>query len=429
MEDNKNQNKGMESELELMPYADMVELVSGFQAQLQSLDYRVTNKNFGSKLYQSKETIASKSRFITGADEDVAILDAQNAIWRLWIGAKDPLDAAFRVDKDGNMTASSVTLSGYIEVGDALDDIGSGNITSTYLDSDSVTSSKIAANAVTASKINVGDLAAINADLGTVTSGDIRGARFRTSTSGDRVEISDSDDSIKIYDGGDLRIEIFEDRITFIDDADNDVVSLYASPSGNFLLAGHGSADVSISTNADMTLIATDDILITAGDTVTITTTDISDDVYIGLGGNTFMQFGDARVYMDVPFDMEGNDITDGGDFTCVSLTETSDIRRKKNIKPVDYGLSEILKLEPIQYQFKPYQEPTVLRSKESILEKSEQQHLGFSAQDVFKVMPELTKHAELGSEKTARLYTTQIIPVLVRAIQELDKKIEGRTS
>jgi len=207
MEDNKKQNDLMEPSTDTIPYGDLVDLVNDFRDQLQSLDYRVTNKNFGSKLYQTKETINSKARFVAGADEDVAILDAQNPTWRLWVGAKAPLDAPFRVDKDGNMVASSVTLTGYLQVGEALTDVGTGNITATYLGSNSVTTDKINANAVTATKISVSSLSAISANIGTITAGTITGITItggtvQTSSSGLRTVLGGGDDSIKFMNGG-----------------------------------------------------------------------------------------------------------------------------------------------------------------------------------------------------------------------------------
>lgn len=331
----------------------------------------------------------------------------------IWLGAEDFASAPFSVDMDGNLVANNVSLSGYIEVGDALSDIGSGNITSTY----------IGDNQIIASKISVSDLAAINADLGTITSGDIRGARIRTSTTGDRVEISDSTDSIRIYDGGDLRIEIVEDRITFSDDAEDEIASIYATTLGNLLIAATDiSADLLISSERDIILSSGDDITLTADDSITLNCTDLADDIYIGLGGNTFMQFANGRVYLDTYFDMQGFDITDGGDFTCVSLTETSDIRLKEDVQPLHYGLDAIIKLNPIRYKFKDgaYGENKALGIK-----GKDDSHFGFSAQDVYKIMPELTKHAEENSKEKARLYSTQLIPVLVQAIKDLNERID----
>ena len=324
------------------------------------------------------------------------------------------------------------------------------SITTTYIADDAITTpkllagaviaSKISANAVTASKIDVDELSAISADLGSITAGTITGALIRTSSGGDRVEIDDVDDSIKVYDSGDLRLELYQDRITFYeDDGISDVVSFYASPTGNFLMAGTGSNDLLFSSARDLTFSATDDIFILADDTINLNTGALADDIFIGLGSNTFMQFGNGRVYLDTYFDMQGFDIADAGTVTCVTLVETSDIRTKKNIKKLRYGLEQVLQLEPIQYQFKKPAKKTDGSRRVKKAEKGKEKladtrgenesgidQLGFSAQDVFKIMPELTKYADKDGKETARLYTTQMIPVLVNAIQELHSQVQA---
>lgn len=120
----------------------------------------------------------------------------------MWAGAEDFASAPWSVDWDGNMIANSITLSGYIPTGGALSDIGSGNITSTYIGSNAITTAKIAtnaitatkiaANAVTASKIDVDELSAITADVGTLTAGEIEGVVISSENSGTRTVISGS---------------------------------------------------------------------------------------------------------------------------------------------------------------------------------------------------------------------------------------------
>lgn len=185
----------------------------------------------------------------------------------MWAGAETFAAAPWKVDWDGNMTASSITLTGYIPTGGALTDIGSGNITSTYIGSNAVVSSKIAANAVTADKISVSSLSAISANIGSVTSGTITGALIRTSSSGARVEIDDSVDSIKIYDASDLRLEIYDNFINFNEDDGTQIGSIYAGNTGNMLInvsqtgnslllnvATSGSIIMSVATNTYITL-------------------------------------------------------------------------------------------------------------------------------------------------------------------------------
>jgi len=114
----------------------------------------------------------------------------------MWAGAETFATAPWSVDWQGNMVASSITLSGYVPTGGALDDIGLGGITAGY--------------------INVSSLSAISANIGSVTSGTVTGALIRTSSTGSRVEIDGSTDDIRIYDAGnDLRMKLDSDDLSF----------------------------------------------------------------------------------------------------------------------------------------------------------------------------------------------------------------------
>lgn len=137
----------------------------------------------------------------------------------MWAGAETFTAAPWRVDWNGNMTATSITISGYIPTGGALADIGSGNITETYIGNNAISSGKIAANAViagkvaanaiTATEINVTNLASINANIGAITAGSltavsitgstITGGTLQTATTGKRIVISGSTNDISIY--------------------------------------------------------------------------------------------------------------------------------------------------------------------------------------------------------------------------------------
>lgn len=100
----------------------------------------------------------------------------------MWAGAETFATAPWKVDWDGNMTASSVTISGYIPTGGALGDIGAGNITGTYIADGAIVTDKLAANAVVAAKIDVAELSAISADVGTITAGSITGVTITGGT-------------------------------------------------------------------------------------------------------------------------------------------------------------------------------------------------------------------------------------------------------
>ncbi len=103
----------------------------------------------------------------------------------------------------------------------------------------------------------------------------------------------------------------------------------------------------------------------------------------------------------------------------------TSDRREKKDIQRLNYGLREILDLNPVRFRWKA---------------KPEQgEKLGLIAQDLLEVIPEVVKtheyvrtedseNANLEKKELDRLgvYYTDLIPVLVKAIQEQQELIQG---
>lgn len=108
----------------------------------------------------------------------------------------------------------------------------------------------------------------------------------------------------------------------------------------------------------------------------------------------------------------------------------TSDIRKKKNIEPLDYGLKEILKLKPITFKWKENKKGNTI-----ISENLQETKIGFSAQQLLEVIPEVVKtHGwkpidEKGNYKRVKsdvlgVYYSDIIPVTVKAIQEQQKQI-----
>ena len=102
----------------------------------------------------------------------------------------------------------------------------------------------------------------------------------------------------------------------------------------------------------------------------------------------------------------------------------TSDRREKKDIKGLNYGLREILNLNPVRFRWKA---------------KPEQgEKLGLIAQDVLEIIPEVVKTHEYvasdDSQNATRIkkeldrlgvYYTDLIPVLIKAIQEQQEIID----
>jgi len=114
--------------------------------------------------------------------------------------------------------------------------------------------------------------------------------------------------------------------------------------------------------------------------------------------------------------------------------TVSSDMTLKNNVQNLKHGLNTIMKLKTLSYQWKK----TTIGDK-TIPRNQKETHLGFSAQQLLEVMPEVVKtHSwKILDEDTPDTYTrikhdklgvryTEIIPVTVKAIQEQQEQIEA---
>jgi hypothetical protein len=97
------------------------------------------------------------------------------------------------------------------------------------------------------------------------------------------------------------------------------------------------------------------------------------------------------------------------------TVGSVSDIRYKKNITPVTYGLNEILQINPIKYN---YDLPIG-----DIRHGDTDDHLGLSAQEVQSIIPEAV-HIMKGKDMLAMTYL-ELIPVLINGIKEQQVQIE----
>jgi len=108
--------------------------------------------------------------------------------------------------------------------------------------------------------------------------------------------------------------------------------------------------------------------------------------------------------------------LNSSGTFTVsgdvIAYGSPSDISLKENIKPIKNALNKVEKLQGITFDWKEKQED-ILNIKEDI---------GFIAQDVQKVLPELVRKNENGK---LSLRHQGIIPVLLEAIKELSNRIK----
>lgn len=97
-----------------------------------------------------------------------------------------------------------------------------------------------------------------------------------------------------------------------------------------------------------------------------------------------------------------------GSSVYYTSLINDSDRALKKNINSSPRGKEDILKLEAKSFEYNVDNVPG-------------RKHLGFIAQDVEKIMPELV----VGEEGEKGIMMVDLIPILVTSIQQLHKEIE----
>jgi hypothetical protein len=99
----------------------------------------------------------------------------------------------------------------------------------------------------------------------------------------------------------------------------------------------------------------------------------------------------------------------------ATSWVSDSDIRLKDKISDIDNALDAVLKLETLKFNWKYDSELETKRA-----------YFGLVAQNVQEVLPELVEEGR-DEEKTLGVKYTELIPVLVKAMQELTQKVENQ--
>lgn len=92
--------------------------------------------------------------------------------------------------------------------------------------------------------------------------------------------------------------------------------------------------------------------------------------------------------------------------YLTTSPIVSSDVRFKKDIETIAYGLAEVEKLSPIKYK----------------REDDERTQLGFSAQELKEIIPEMV----LDENDTLSITPDALLPVLVNAVKELSARVKA---
>ena len=128
-------------------------------------------------------------------------------------------------------------------------------------------------------------------------------------------------------------------------------------------------------------------------------------DTYFNGGGNVAIGTDTASYKLHV----------NGTAYATGAAGALSDIRHKNNVLNINEGLNAVMLLRPVSY----------LWNDDYITDNGmEGLHFGFIAQEVKEILPDVILEQN-NEEKTLGLKYTELIPVLVKAIQELKAEIE----
>ena len=139
-------------------------------------------------------------------------------------------------------------------------------------------------------------------------------------------------------------------------------------------------------------------------------------------GTNEIAARGDIRPSSDNTYDLGTSSFRWDDVYATNGTIQTSDIRDKKDIEDIPYGLQDVLALRPVRYAWKN--------------DPLDGKKLGLIAQDLLEVIPEVVKTEDFKQdEETEELipykldrlgvYYSDLIPVLVKALQEENQKVE----
>ncbi len=133
--------------------------------------------------------------------------------------------------------------------------------------------------------------------------------------------------------------------------------------------------------------------------------------VYFEIPGNeTFMTGGHLISDADGSR-LLGNSIHRWQEVWAVNgVIQTSTKHEKKNIEPLQYGLKEVMALKPVTYQWSKFPDSLT--------------HIGFIAEDVYKVIPEVVRFGGVDNSIKGMSYA-ELVPVLTKAIQELYMEVQ----
>ena len=193
-----------------------------------------------------------------------------------------------------------------------------------------------------------------------------------------------------------------------------------------------GATALQIGTNATLWNRASDGLLVLGSNSYFNGTADIqittgtSNRIYFVNGSIIFDRAASTAAGSSTPWNNTMTMSANGsiGAPSGTNIYNASDLRLKKNIETISCGLNKITALNPVKFNWIDGFEPT----------EDSKNMLGFIAQEVSDIIPEAVESftgnsltvGEIVIESPLRVNEKFIIPVLVKAIQELKAEFDG---
>lgn len=125
------------------------------------------------------------------------------------------------------------------------------------------------------------------------------------------------------------------------------------------------------------------------------------------------------------------NTVRVNGTLSCVSLVQTSDARLKNAVTALPSGLNFVNKLNPVSFYFNKINDENNILNNSTIENEGKKKHFGFIAQELKQAMDESEFKSsdysiwEEDDHSTQSISYVELVPLLVKAVQELSAKVE----
>lgn len=140
-------------------------------------------------------------------------------------------------------------------------------------------------------------------------------------------------------------------------------------------------------------------------------------------GGDVYIN-GQLGVNNSTPtyaIDLQNNATVSLGSGRAYGWAIYSDKRLKDNLQDIPYGINTIMEMKPLMYM----QHNSSIDSLGIHISKESQINIGFLAQDLFEIVPQVVSKPEDESKDFWSVDYSKLIPVLTKAIQEQQAQIE----